>query len=71
MIEKQLENIHCVVPYSDYLLIPLAENNLLKLRTRKHNLLALRLPAYLLDVIHFIYHVSVVNVYYLQLARFP
>ena len=71
MIEKQLENIHRVVPYSDYLLIPLAENNLLKLRTRKHNLLALRLLAYLLNVIHFIYHMSVINVYYLQLAGFP
>lgn len=70
MVEEQLENVHLAVSYPDDLLVPLTENNLLKLRAREYHFLALHLLAYLLNVVHLVYHVAVVDVNDLQLSGF-
>ena len=70
VIEEQLEDVQRVVSYSDYLLVPLAENDLLELRAFEYDLFALRLLAYLLYIVHLIYDVAVVDVHDLELARF-
>lgn len=70
VVEEKLENVQRAVSYSNYLLISLAENDLLKLGAHEDYFFALRLLTYLFDIVHRVYCVPVVDVYDLQLSRF-